>query len=106
MAYCKSSDVRLLIRTDLEDDEIEDLIALGDSDLDDLLGGASMTATQKKKCSMRLAAAAIADREPASFSMGKVRIDNYDRAQRWRKYVNRQVARAVGRWHYVDPLED
>lgn len=93
MAYAKPSDVRLLIQTDLKDDELEDLIALADDELDQRLGGATMGTDQKKNCSMRLAAVTVAQRGPASYSIGSVRVQQGDRVEKWERYVKVAVKR-------------
>ena len=106
MPYCLHQDVRLLVDTALEDEEIEDLIELADEELDGLLGGASMSNQMKKACSMRLTAIMIVENQPESIRMGGLSMKYVDCATRWRKWVNLKVAKSVGRWHTVDALED
>lgn len=106
LAYCTASDVRLLVHTSLSDSDIESLIALADAELDSMLGGASMSTTQKKNCSMRLTAVMIVASQPRREKVGDLVFEYADRVGEWRRYVRRQVARAVGRWHVVDALED
>ena len=107
MAYCLPSDVRLLIHTDLEDSEIEDLIREADAELDEMLGGASMSSDLKKYCSKRLAAITIARREPAQYSLGNIRVDYGKRVAWWSSEVKRKVVRVTGSlWAVADPLED
>ena len=106
MPYCLYQDVRLLVDTALEDEEIEDLIELADEDLDDLLDGASMTNKLKKACSMRLTACMIVENQPQSLKMGGLSMNYGDRAKGWRKWVHLKAAKSVGRWHTVDALED
>lgn len=95
MSYCKSSDVRLIVSTDLEDHEIDDLIPLADSDLDDLLQGASMTDIQKKNCSMRLTAIMIANRIPRKESIAGIVTDWTDQIATWQAYVDEKVGLAA-----------
>lgn len=104
MGYCKSADVRLVIQTALEDHEIDDLIELADTDLDEKLGGASLSDNLKKQCSMMLTAIMIAERTPQTYSIGSIRISQGPRIENWRKRVNRIVARAVGQWDVVSPF--
>ena len=106
MPYCTASDVRLLINTSLSDDDIGSLITLADAELDALLGGASMSSTLKKGCSMRLTAIMIAGRQPQQQRIGAYSEGWGGRIAEWRRWVNRAVARAAGRWHTVDPLEE
>jgi len=106
MTYCNASDVRLLIHTNLTDDEIDDLIPLADSDLDDMLGGASITTTQKKKGSMRGTAIMIAERSPTTYTAGSTRVDYSQRTTEWRNYVRRVARRLVDRWRVADELDE
>ena len=94
MPYCTDEEVKILIETSLEGHEIETLIALADADLDRMLGGTSMETSLKKKCSMMLSAAMISDKEPGSYSVGGVRIDQSKRAENWRSQVREIVASA------------
>jgi hypothetical protein len=95
MVYCTPADVRLIIDTDLSDDELTSLIVFSDSDLDDLLQGASMTDTQKKKCSMRLCAIAVAGRQPVKESTGDLSLDYSGQTAEWQAYVDRYVSLAL-----------
>lgn len=95
MVYCTHADVRLIIDTDLEDSEITSLIVFSDSDLDDLLQGASMTDTQKQKCSMRLCAISIAQRQPVKESTGDLTLDFSGQISGWQRYVDEKVALAL-----------
>ena len=107
MAYCLPSDVRLLIHTDLEDTEIEDLIREADVELDGMLGGASMSSDLKKYCSKRLTAIVIARRDPVQYSLGGIRVDYGERIRDWNREVKRKVAKTTGAfWAVADPLED
>ena len=106
MVYCDYDAVRLLVDTALSDANITSLIALADDDLDDLLDGASMSSALKKACSMRLTACMIVENQPESIRMGGISMKWSDRAAKWRRWVHLKVAKAVGRWHTVDALED
>lgn len=106
MAYCTADDVKLLIRTNLSDANITSLIAQADADLDDMLGGASMSTTLKKSCSMRLTAIMIAQRQPTSSRILGASVTYGDRVKQWKQEVKNRVAKAVGRWHIKDPLEE
>jgi len=106
MAYCSADDVRLLVDTALTDGNIDSLIAFADDDLDNLLDGASMSSALKQACSMRLTACMIVENQPESIRMGGLSMKYQDRSKRWRKWVHLKVAKAVGRWHTVDALED
>lgn len=104
MVYCVAADVRLIIHTDLVDTDIEKLVVFSDEELDQKLGGASLSTDLKKNCSMMLTAMKIAERTPEAYSIGSVRMQHGKRAVNWRRSVNKIVARAVGRWDVVDPL--
>lgn len=65
-----------------------------DSDLDDMLEGASMTDTQKTKCSMRLAAIAAANRAPRKETTSDLSLDYSGQIEEWKQYVDDQVAKA------------
>lgn len=104
MAYCAVTDVKVLIDTDLTDNQITSIIALADNELDQLLGGASMTATQKKTCSMMLSAIMIAQRQPRKESLAGASLDWSGRITEWQRYVKQAVSRAVGRWTTIDSL--
>jgi len=106
MAYCTATEVKYLINTSLDDTSIGNLIAIADADLDAMLDGASMSVTLKKGCSMRLTAVMIAQRQPQTQRIGEYSDSWGERIREWRSWVNRRVARAVGRWHTVDPLEE
>lgn len=94
MVYCTPADVRLIIDTDMEDSEITSLIVFSDSDLDDLLQGATMSAVQKQKCSMRLCAIAAANRAPRKESTSDLQLDYSGQIMQWQSYVDGAVALA------------
>lgn len=104
--YCTAPDVKVLIETTLDDEVIEELIDLADANLDEKLGGASLSTILKKRCSMMLTAAMIAERMPQTYSVGSIRISQGPRIENWRRSVNRTVASAVGRWDVVDSLAE
>lgn len=103
--YCDASDVKLIIATELESYDIEELIDMADRDLDKRLGGASLDTDLKKDCSMMLTAIKIAERTPQTYSIGSIRISQGARIENWRKSANKIIARAVGRWDVVDGLQ-
>lgn len=94
MAYSSAADVKTIIETSLADASITELIAIADADIDDLLSGTSLGATLKKKCSMMLTAAMIADGNPKNYSVGDARVDMGNRARSWRAEVNRTIREA------------
>ena len=93
MAYCKSSDVKILVETTLDDELIEELIEISDADLDSMLGGSSLGTQLKKRCSMMLTAATIAEKYPRSYTVGSARIDMGTKIRDWRSQVRDIVAR-------------
>ena len=106
MAYCTPAQVRLLIATDLSDENLTELITLADSDLDDKLSGQTMSDVQKTKCSMRLAAVMVAQRQPRKESIAGATLDWGSRITEWQRYVKQAVSRAVGRWTTIDSLSN
>lgn len=87
VAYCTAADVKLIIETSLSDEDIGSLIALADDDLDEMSAGVTLSATDKKKCSIYLTAIKIAERQPTSYSVGSTRISHGDRSKEWEKKV-------------------
>lgn len=113
MAYCTPAQVRLLIATDLSDENLTELITLADSDLDDKLAGQTMSDVQKTKCSMRLAAVMVAQRAPVKESLSGASLDWGDRVKEWQNYVAEQIGKLhnvalvrASRWHAIDSLEE
>lgn len=94
MAYSSAADVKTIIETSLADASITELIAIADADIDDLLSGTSLGATLKKKCSMMLTAAMIAEGNPKNYSVGDARVDMGNRARSWRAEVHRTISEA------------
>jgi len=70
MPYCTSSDVRLIINTDLTDAEITTLIETSDAYIEKLLGTQSSEDKLIKRLSMILTAKTIKTRQPQSYAVG------------------------------------
>jgi hypothetical protein len=102
MPYSQPSDVKKLINTDLTEAELAAVIVDADADLDDRLDGSSMTADNKRQCSMRLAAIMIAQQQRTIFrSSGEYQQGGYS-IREWQRYVNNKVTKAQGgRWDSV-----
>lgn len=97
MPYSEPDDVRLLINTSLQDDQIGSLIQMADDDLDEMTEGVTLNAADKKACSMRLAAIMIAERQPLSYGVGEANIKMSDRRTgRWLSKVREIIKRNVG----------
>jgi len=73
MAYCSASDVKLIINTNLTDDEITTLIETSDAYIDKVLGTQSTSDKLIKRLSMLLTAKAIKTRQPQSQAIGEYR---------------------------------
>jgi hypothetical protein len=71
MPYCTASDVRLIINTDLTDDEITSLIETSDAYIDKFLGARSSSDKLIKRLSMLLTVKTIKTRHPQSFAIGE-----------------------------------
>ena len=106
MANCDPQDVKLLISTELEPNEIQDLIAIADNRITRMLGGGSLSTANKKEASMMLTAAMIAERSPGSYRVGDVTVDNQGRAKTWRREAKKIVMSSMKRLQAVDPLEE
>jgi hypothetical protein len=71
MPYCTASDVRLIINTDLTDEQITSLIETSDAYIDKVLGAQSGSDKLIKRLSMILTAKAIKTRQPQSYAVGE-----------------------------------
>jgi hypothetical protein len=106
MAYCAPADVKKLINTDLNDTELQAIIADADQDLDDELDGATMTEANKKYCSARLVAIVIGQQQRSIFKAdGSTSQGGYS-VREWKKEVKEKIGKASGRWLTVDSLEE
>jgi len=73
MPYCAASDVRLIVETDLTDDEIGAMIAMSDAEIDGRVGSQSTPGELVKKLSALLTTHAIRTRQPAALAVGEYR---------------------------------
>lgn len=71
MPYCTAADVRLLVDTDLTDDEIVSLIESSDALIDKTIGTQSASDKLIKRLSMLLTAKEIKTRQPQSYVVGE-----------------------------------
>lgn len=94
MAYCDSDDVKMIISTSLADASITELVAIADADIDDKLGGATLSTALLKKCSMMLTAAMIAEGNPKNYTVGEAKVDMGNRAKSWRAEAELTISRA------------
>jgi len=90
MPYCVPADVKMLIHSELSDNEVSKLITDADIDLDNRLIGKTMSIEIKRLCSMRLAAVVIAQHQRGIFGENK---ENKSIAE-WNQYVDDRVAEA------------
>ena len=108
MAYCTATDVRLIIETSMETDDITSLIILADDEVDEMAEGVTLSDVDKKRCSMYLTAIMIAEKQPSSYTVGSVRINMKDRSARWLKKVqdiindNRTIPVKVTSYQKID----
>jgi len=82
MTYCTPSDVRLIIDTDLTDDEIEKIIATSGAYIDRLLGAQSTSDQLINRLSVLLTARFIKTRQPTSTAIGEYR-ETHDPLKVW-----------------------
>jgi len=83
MAYCTSSDVRLIIHTSLSDSEITSIIETSDAVIDKRIGAQSSSDKAVKKLSMLVTARTIKARQPRSVAAGEYREDSGDIMEVW-----------------------
>jgi hypothetical protein len=92
VGYCIPSDVRLLIASDLTDAQLTALIATADTDLTDMLSGASMTPGLKRNCSMRLTAIVAAQfGKSVTDEIGGPSSSQGGSIAEWKAYVDEKV---------------
>jgi hypothetical protein len=91
MAYCTSDDVRTIISSSLEDNEITALIVLADQEITDR----KLTARGSvKRISMYLTAEMIALKEPSSMAAGGISTSTPLDAKGWRDMAESLIKRA------------
>jgi len=71
MGYCTPSDVRLIVETNLTDEEIAGIIETSDAYIDKLIGSQSSDDKLIKRLSMLLTAKMIKTRDPQSRAIGE-----------------------------------
>jgi len=71
LTYCTAAEVRLVVNTELSDEEIATLIETSDAYIDKALGAQSPLDKLIKKLSMLLTARTIKTRHPQSYAVGE-----------------------------------
>lgn len=94
--YCTPSDVRLIIHTALDEDDLSRLIVEADTELDELATGLTLSADEKRQCSRLLVAITISNRMPKSYTIGSARIDQGDRVKKWKAKLAEVLRRNTG----------
>jgi hypothetical protein len=89
MAYCVSSDVRLIVNTTLTDVEITGIIEMSDAEIDARIGTQTSGNKLIKKLSMLLTAHTIKTRQPQSQAIGEYREDAGDVLEVWEREIER-----------------
>jgi len=89
MAYCVSSDVRLIVNTTLTDVEITGIIEMSDAEIDARIGTQTSGDKLIKKLSMLLTAHTIKTRQPQSQAIGEYREDAGDVLEVWVREIER-----------------
>jgi len=89
MAYCVSSDVRLIVNTTLTDVEITGIIEMSDAEIDARIGTQTSGDKLIKKLSMLLTAHTIKTRQPQSQAIGEYREDAGDILEVWEREIER-----------------
>ena len=87
MAYCVSSDVRLIVNTTLTDVEITGIIEMSDAEIDARIGTQISGDKLIKKLSMLLTAHTIKTRQPQSQAIGEYREDAGDVLEVWEREI-------------------
>ena len=106
MAYCTAAQVRLRVITGLEDSDINLLIADAQSDLDDMLGGTSFDAAQKKNACVLLTKAFILERGQDSYSETESRRQLQEAADKDRAKAGRMISKQLTRWRVKDDVNN
>ncbi len=89
MAYCVSSDVRLIVNTTLTDVEITGIIEMSDAEIDARIGTQTSGDKLIKKLSMLLTAHTIKTRQPQSQAIGEYSEDAGDVLEVWEREIER-----------------
>jgi len=89
MAYCLSSDVRLIVNTTLTDVEITGIIEMSDAEIDARIGTQTSGDKLIKKLSMLLTAHTIKTRQPQSQAIGEYSEDAGDVLEVWEREIER-----------------
>lgn len=92
--FCVATDVRKLINTDLTDFQINEIIVDADADLTNQLNTATMTSSNQKFCSMRLAAITIAQQQRSIFKGDGQLQQIADSIKEWQAFVDKRVGEA------------
>jgi len=71
LTYCSASDVRIIVNTNLTDNQITTIIETSDAYIDKVLGAQSTSDKLVKKLSMLITAKAIKTRDPQSQAVGE-----------------------------------
>lgn len=87
--------MKLVINTNMDVDDIAKIIIQSDEELDTRLNGATMSATNKKRCSSLMTAIVIAESMPESYTVGSTRISFGSRIRRWEARVDALVDTAT-----------
>jgi len=89
MAYCVSSDVRLIVNTTLTDVEITGIIEMSDAEIDARIGTQTSGNKLIKKLSVLLSAHIIKQRQPRSVAAGEYSEDAGDILEVWEREIER-----------------
>lgn len=89
MGYCTYTQVQLLVNTAMATADITSIIVQTDAELDLMLDGSGMSSALKTSCSMRLAAIAVANRDPVSYGVGSTRAEMGRQKDIWQSEVDR-----------------
>lgn len=95
MTYCEPSHVRLVIKTKLEDDDIQNIINWSDAEIDRRLGSQSATDLFIRKLSVLLTASTIKTRQPTSVALGEYR-ESHNPLTVWSREIDRIFASYQG----------
>lgn len=95
MTYSLPSDVRLIIKTELSDSDVQKIIDWNDALIDKKLGAQSTSDEVIKKLSVLLTAIDVKTRDPDSFALGEYRIITTGVNRVWQREV-REILHLYG----------
>jgi hypothetical protein len=85
--YCTEEDVRMIVETSLDDNQIMEIIEMSDAEIDRRIGAQSTSDRLVKKLSILITAHTVKTRQPRSQATGEYREDAGDVLEVWEREV-------------------